>query len=148
MIMQRSPSRFKRVILRPTREYYSHISNKELIKNIIPEESIQLSRNDIPYFFKAESRSDLLFFTSENVIDKVNSSVNFAHILKDFSDAQELVWPDEKIKVFCSQFITYFYRKNNSLVHTEETELKIVQEQNTIFANFHQFNLNFKIKYD
>lgn len=55
-----------RVILRNTREYRSHLLGDKKINDLLAEETEQISRGDIPYFFKYLNDQNLYWISEEN----------------------------------------------------------------------------------
>lgn len=55
-----------RVIIRNTRDYKNHLDGSKVIHDFIPEELDQLSRGDIPYFFKFISNPNLFWISADN----------------------------------------------------------------------------------
>ena len=63
-----------RILLKPTQEYRSALKNKKFENNFIPEESVQLLRGDIPYFFGYLNDPNIYYYSRPNVKEKVKIS--------------------------------------------------------------------------
>lgn len=57
-----------RRVLRPTKDYYSFAENQETVNSAMtPSELIQISRGDIPYYFKYTNTDEVYFYSNENL---------------------------------------------------------------------------------
>lgn len=72
-----------RVIIRNTKEYRKHLTGKEKITDLFFEESEQLARGDIPYFFKRPGSTALYWISDEE-----NRETNVEEFDKFAADVQ------------------------------------------------------------
>jgi hypothetical protein len=73
-----------RIVLRPTREYYQWLNGSEFkdeLLDLLPSERASLNRNEIPYFYRFLSETDVRYLESphhEAKVDPENSKVKRA----------------------------------------------------------------------
>lgn len=140
---------YQRVILRSTKDYAQHLNGTKFIQDLVAEENVQITRKDVPYFFKKMATSDILYFEMGNSISKLQSNVGFLYFLNEIENPSDLIFLEGKMKIFLAQILEYFFRyKPELLKGTIDTDpLYLVEDQQTIVANIADENLVFKVKY-
>lgn len=77
-----------RIIIRDTHDYLNYLKSGKNIKNLLPEEEIQLNRHDVPYFFRTLEDERIQYFVNEETtlpITTIQSETEQSKIIDRFS---------------------------------------------------------------
>lgn len=105
-----------RVFFRGTKEYTEHLKGIAQIQNLFEEETIQLVRNDVPYFFKIIGKSDVFYYTTNNwTFEKARIPAEFHKYANHLTDNLEVFFNPEKFERQWGSGLLYLVNKMKNL---------------------------------
>lgn len=134
-----------RVILRPTQDYYG-ILNKTIKKNdlqypLLEEESKQLLRKDIPYFFRYLGSDEVFWLSEPNTKSTVNIDriTNHTQLLKTRIAKNSLITPRPKgeflLKYSLNEILQFVdIKKSIEILKSDKT--KIAFKDNHVYISY------------
>lgn len=125
-----------RVIIRSTREYVNALNTQTGFSDFLPEESLQMARGDVPYFFRKINSSQILFLKESdrwshlNPVHELSQKALTNAVIMNGHDIPEK--PDELLKkAGALQLARFFDLGRNENVEFED--LKITFQEEKIF---------------